>query len=337
MKSILIVGTFCLVFMGAYQQQNPSAARTARQPKLSLGKPVQVGTLAVVPILSETALNRDSYITLSEAVRAGLIEIVEVPGRETVNSLEVRNKATKPLILFAGELLLGGKQDRIVGKDMIVPPRESMHVPVFCVEHGRWSGRDMSFRPASAFVPDAVRKAAYDNASQSEVWNKVAETNANARVQTGTGTIQATLNDPAIIKAVDEMTQRMKNPLNQNTRAIGMICWMDGKIYSADIFANTALFQANSEKLLRSYCLDAQLLKNPKQTRVDMRACQAFLQDILKARRELSERNAHNVILKIKDGKITGYESGTGNFGAGIGAFGGGYGHGSYSPGGSGR
>src|SRR5437016_14655515 len=81
----------------------------AKETRLTLGHPVQVGTVAVVPIVMRTPLSRDKYITLSQAVKEGLVEIVEIPGREEVNSLDVRNRSNLPLLVFTGELLLGGK------------------------------------------------------------------------------------------------------------------------------------------------------------------------------------------------------------------------------------
>jgi hypothetical protein len=43
--------------------------------------------------------------------------------------------------LIAGEILSGGKQDRIVGSDRIVKPTNAPEpLDVFCVEHGRWTG-----------------------------------------------------------------------------------------------------------------------------------------------------------------------------------------------------
>src|SRR5712691_4134753 len=61
-------------------------------------------------------------------------------GGASVNQLVLINRGKKPLVLLAGELVSGGKQDRIVAKDRIVGPGERpLPLDVFCVEHGRWS------------------------------------------------------------------------------------------------------------------------------------------------------------------------------------------------------
>ena len=38
-----------------------------------------------------------------------------------MNQLVLINRGKKPLVLLAGEVVSGGKQDRIIGKDRIVP------------------------------------------------------------------------------------------------------------------------------------------------------------------------------------------------------------------------
>ncbi|MFI5386764.1 MAG: ARPP-1 family domain-containing protein, partial [Fimbriimonadales bacterium] len=69
------------------------AVSVGQKQQLELGSPVATGALSVIPILTTEKANVGKYITLAEATRRGLVEIVEIPGREQVNALEVRNKA----------------------------------------------------------------------------------------------------------------------------------------------------------------------------------------------------------------------------------------------------
>ena len=114
------------------------------------------------------------------------------------------------------------------------------------------------------------------------------------------------------------------------------MCWINGKIHSADIFANHMLFDGSYSKLLKSYALDVQLEQKPKPIPVDSATCRKFLAEILTAKRSVSERSRSGNLYKLKDGKIQGYESGGAAFGGGVGGGGGGagYGHGTYKPGG---
>ena len=117
----------------------------------------------------------------------------------SVNELSLINKSGKKLLLLAGEVIVGGKQDRIVQDDVVIPPVSvPVSLSVFCVEHGRWSQRTSAeasgggvAAPAPVIAPLGVarksenfyslgavahptlRAAAQDKKQQSEVWKEV--------------------------------------------------------------------------------------------------------------------------------------------------------------------
>lgn len=325
----------CLV--ASLAGQTPHRQAVSLVPKLSLGHPAQIGTLAIVPIESTLPLAQDQYLTLAQAMKLGVVEIIEVPGQEQVNSLEVRNRSKLPILLFAGELLLGGKQDRIVAKDSIVPGNERRDVPVFCVEHGRWTGTP-TFSSGNTFVNDSVRQVALSTGNQSAVWSNVASTNGMVMASPSTGTIRGTLNDPKVKAASDKLYSQISSSFKPTAKTVGVICWINGKILSADVFANPALFGGSREKLFRSYTVDVQLVQQPKSVPVDLKKCTAFLAAIVSARRNVAEQSAYGATYRVQGAKVTGYESGRAGFGGGLGgppaagAGGGGFGHGTYKP-----
>ena len=50
------------------------------------------------------------------------------------------------MLLLAGEIVAGGKQDRVIGKDRIVPAEsDPVDLGVFCVEPGRWVATSEQF------------------------------------------------------------------------------------------------------------------------------------------------------------------------------------------------
>jgi hypothetical protein len=310
MRAHALLPVLCMLVFAAPMSGKPARGAEAN---LSLGRPVQDGPIAVVPILANVPFSMEKYITLAEATRRGLVEIVEIPGREEVNALEVRNRAELPLMLFAGELLLGGKQDRIVAKDIILPPHDSRRVPVFCVEHGRWDNHKMSFEGADTFVPDSLRKVATETRSQSRVWERVAEVNAAARAAPSTGTVRAMLRAPQVQRRVSRTTTKLHTAFTGDRRVVGVICWLNGRIHSADLFANPAMFAASRDKVLRGYAADVEL-GAPRISPVDMKACQRFLNDIVRSRRTLSERSRYDTQYDIRGNGISGYESGSQSF-----------------------
>src|SRR5260370_41906371 len=94
------------------------------------------------------------------------------------------NRGKRPLVLLAGELVSGGKQDRIIAKDRIVGPGERpLPLDVFCVEHGRWSS-GTQFAAAKIMVHPSVREKAAVDQKQEQVWDAV-RSGSTARADAG--------------------------------------------------------------------------------------------------------------------------------------------------------
>ena len=94
-------------------------------------------------------------VIVSEQGAAGLARTrdgrpVIVPQYNTgasVNQLVLINRGKRPLLLLAGEIVTGGKQDRVIGKDRIVPAEsDPVDLSVFCVEPGGGRGRARNSR-----------------------------------------------------------------------------------------------------------------------------------------------------------------------------------------------
>src|SRR5207342_1682554 len=92
-----------------------------------------------------------------------------------VNGLVLVNNSKHPLILLAGEVVTGGKQDRVVCKDRIVPAEsDPVDLSVFCVEHGRWTETSTKFDThASVMLQPSVRMKALADQDQQKVWDEV--------------------------------------------------------------------------------------------------------------------------------------------------------------------
>jgi hypothetical protein len=65
------------------------------------------------------------------------------PASNEVNELLVVNRSEKPLYLMPGEIIVGGDQDRTIGQELVIAADgKPVPIDVFCVEHGRWGGRE---------------------------------------------------------------------------------------------------------------------------------------------------------------------------------------------------
>src|SRR6476660_3762187 len=154
--------------------------------------PISHGNLTIFPVISTKVHDTSDFITLDEGIRSGEVVVTEVgnlhsvmrrrppyvPVRPTgaeVNRLVLVNNSKHPLLLLAGEVVTGGKQDRVVGKDRIIPGEsDPVDVSVFCVEHGRWTETSTKFDThASVMLQPSVRMKAMVDQDQQKVWDEV--------------------------------------------------------------------------------------------------------------------------------------------------------------------
>ena len=157
--------------------------------------PITHGDLTIFPVVSAKSHDTSDFITLDEGIRSGDVVVTEVgnlhstmrrrPPYQTrpyqgaeVNRLVLVNNSKHPLILLAGEVVTGGKQDRVVGKDRIVPAEsDPVDLSVFCVEHGRWIETSTKFDThASVMLQPSVRMKAMADQDQQKVWDEVGKT-----------------------------------------------------------------------------------------------------------------------------------------------------------------
>ena len=159
------------------------------EPGWRLGNPVSYENLTIFPVLAAQDANTSGFATLDEALASGDAIVTEqgsymrrtrdgvqqpVYSGAQVNQLVLVNRGKRPLLLLAGEVVSGGKQDRIIGKDRIVPVgAPPLPLDVFCVEHGRWTGGSDKFVAANTMVHPSVREKAAVEQDQNQVWAAV--------------------------------------------------------------------------------------------------------------------------------------------------------------------
>jgi hypothetical protein len=156
-----------------------------------IGEPITYETLTVFPVLSSQEAYTADFETLDAALASGEAIVAEqgeymrrsrngvepalmTSGGAQVNQLVLVNRGKKSLLLLAGEVVSGGKQDRIIGKDRIIPiGAQPLPLDVFCVEHSRWTNDGATFAAAKTMVHPTVREQAAVDQDQNKVWAAV--------------------------------------------------------------------------------------------------------------------------------------------------------------------
>lgn len=101
-------------------------------------------------------------LTLQEALAKDAVRVVETG---SVNQLEIENTSAEEVFVQAGDIVKGGKQDRVLTVTLLLPPKSGkVGIGAFCVEQGRWAARGKEdvqrFASASASLPSREAKLA---------------------------------------------------------------------------------------------------------------------------------------------------------------------------------
>lgn len=236
MKTKLILGILMMVAPVLLLMTRPQPAEAGTEgisQQFKVLPPITHGNLTIYPVVAGKVHDTSDFITLDEGIRTGDVVVTEVgnmhamvrrplpnyrPGPQ-VNTLVLVNNSKRPLILLAGEIVTGGKQDRIVGKDRIIGPEsDPVDLSVFCVEHGRWTETSNKFSSSNYLMAQpTVRKQAMAEKDQQKVWDAVKTQNESTttaivllapgvvggpvsrdRVPSSTETVEVTAGSPAI-------------------------------------------------------------------------------------------------------------------------------------------
>jgi len=289
-----------LAFVGS-APGSPAAPPSRSESDWRLLDPVTYENISVFPVVSSFSQDTGAFLTLEEGLATGDVAVREqgsesmVRGRDgrpvyipqsgngaTVNQLVLINRSKRPLLLLAGELVSGGKQDRVIGKDRIIPAgAPPLPLDVFCVEHGRWTG-SAQFAAANTIVHPSVREKAAVDQKQTAVWDAV-RSRTTLRASPAAPSARVTARDiqgaiasngrteayeqiyqsRAVGVSIDDFVNEVQRRFSQatsglkNERVVGVVVAYGGEVAWSDIFASGDLFDHYWHKLLRSYAVEA--------------------------------------------------------------------------------
>ena len=195
-----------------------------------------------------------NYVTLREALERGLLRIKDRAG---VNRLIIDNLSDKPVILLSGEVLRGGKQDRVIGQDIVLPPNSTRNrVPVFCVEEKRWSTpKSWSYYHESSMH---LRRVVDQSQNQKQVWNEVAYELKRDNISSKTLAYTSHGKNPEYAARERAYLQAFDfNTFSDPSTIVGIIGVSGSVVIGCDIFASEDLFQKEYPGLIFSYIDEA--------------------------------------------------------------------------------
>lgn len=222
--------------------------------RISIGESYTHRGLTVFQLETSYIENDTNFVSTWEGIRRGALLIKE-KGSGTVPFLIAKNAGRQPVLMLGGEIVLGGKQNRILQEDVLLLPGSGpIALPVFCVERGRWTGRDAAFTSKSSVAALGVRAAAQAGRPQAEVWDNVHYYHSALRAPSATEDLQSVQDSPEAQEAARGCIEALRSRWADGT--VGMVVARWGRIVGADIFCNPAVFREHRDHVLESYAMD---------------------------------------------------------------------------------
>jgi hypothetical protein len=240
--------------------------RVALEPGISVGEGAIIGQLQLFPIFSTRQESIGEFTTLPLALQTGAALVQEQAGGAEVGRVEIVNRGRVPIVVLAGTIIKGGKQDRQIGQDYIIGPRQRVPVEAFCVEHGRWDGvregvsTGGSFSASGLLTTREVRLAAEFKRDQSAVWSEVAKANDAAGKQPASGTFAAVVDDQELARKRKILATQAKQALLERadrSAVVGLAYAIGGKVQGARWFAHHDLLAQLGDALLETAAMEA--------------------------------------------------------------------------------
>jgi ARG/rhodanese/phosphatase superfamily protein len=291
----------------------PGQGQQIKAGEYRLSGPFTLRNLSIFLVHGKNLIKSKTFLTLQEALVQKKVVVYET---KSVNELAIENFSNEEVYVQAGDIVKGGQQDRMIGVDLIVPPKSGrLPISAFCVEHGRWSGRGSEQAKVFSSSSDAVatkeiKLAAKRENSQGGVWesvtvaqNKLSQ-NVGTRVNSpvSASSLQLAVENGKVQDTADSYIKALSGIVNRSGDVIGYVFAINGKVNSADVYGSNVLFKKLWPKLLKANAIEAIAeLQREKFAPASAESVQGFLSESEKAHASDKDVNARVNLLTRED------------------------------------
>jgi len=221
--------------------------------RVEVGAPASHRGLTVFPLVLRSS--RSAGIrTLDEALSRGWLEVLEKSDAQ-VSHVRVRNRSGRPVFLMVGEILAGGKQDRVVRDDVLIPPHsKAIDVPVYCGEQDRWTTTPGTFKGDGTLAAPGLRRMAARAESQGAIWSEIDSQMKSAGVASRTRSYRQLYRDRDVDRTLRKYAAELRRICRGQT--VGAVFASRGRIVGCDVFNDPDLLDKLWNKICRSYATD---------------------------------------------------------------------------------
>jgi hypothetical protein len=253
--------TFCLSFV----LLSAAAQITYETVYVDYDSAFKFRNLKIIPIRKKGGGGGPSgtgmdVVPLAEALHKGLVTVTERGSTsfENVHYLRFNTHTDKSVYIGGGEIVTGGRQDRMIVRDTILRPSEKdQYVPVMCVEEGRWSEKEKKFGYGNYANTD-LRKVLDSGRNQVKIWQEVDRQLQLGKFKNNSLAYESKFLDKKYTAAADEYYKYFMGRFKgTDSNIVGFIALSGDKVIGSDVFDGTYLFYHQLEPLLRGYIDEA--------------------------------------------------------------------------------
>lgn len=239
---------------------------------VTIAPPQNGAGLTLFPLVA-TEPGDAAYDLLPDALDAGTLVITEVDEGGIVPELMASNHGARDVLLLDGMQLIGAKQNRTVGRTILLGAGTKTRIPVSCMEQGRWRYAAPAMKSGLYHSPARVRRqtrtvesaeaaspdAAAEPRSPSEllsmaqgpVWDAIRESGVNHSAHSETGA----LND--IYDAAGPRLEDLLASFPALEGQVGFVAFLGGAPVGADVLDDPAAYARVHDRLVRAHIFEA--------------------------------------------------------------------------------
>jgi hypothetical protein len=124
---------------------------------VTIAPPQNGAGLTLFPLIAAEPVAPD-YDLLPDALDAGTLVITEVSEAGSVPELLATNHGPRDVLILDGMQLIGAKQNRTVGRTILLAAGTVTRIPVSCMEQGRWRFAAPAMKSGLDHSPAKVRR-----------------------------------------------------------------------------------------------------------------------------------------------------------------------------------
>lgn len=247
----------------------------------------------------------DNLSSLQKALKEKKVRVNEIKGsgNADVRVIEMRNMSKEAIVVQSGEILAGGKQDRIIAQTMIIPPdRQRYYVNVYCVEKGRWARRAKPFNYYRT-ADMALRRANDISRKQHNIWETIENQFVTSGKKSQTSAYKDILADRRFLEADSQYIKFFTNKLaNTDSNFAGFVAITGGQIIGTDLYSTREMAMESFLNSLRSYSATAIVVGDPPTVKKEQ--VMNFMTPILSDNRTRNEFLKNRGRVYMHQGKI---------------------------------